>query len=100
MLAEICRERGARFVHFSTDYVLDGEEPGLKDEGAPTRPINVYGRTKLEGEERALDHDSGAIVCRVSWIFGTEPLGFIESFLVRAQARAVARKSAEVDGPW
>jgi dTDP-4-dehydrorhamnose reductase len=73
-------------VHFSTDYVLCGAEPGLKDERAPTAPINVYGHTKLEGERRVLACDPNALVCRVSWIFGTEPPGFIEAFLERARA--------------
>jgi len=86
VLAEICRERGARMVHISTDYVLDGREPGLKDEHAPAAPVNHYGMTKLEGEHRVLEHDPAAVVGRVSWVFGTTPPGFIEEFLMRAQA--------------
>jgi dTDP-4-dehydrorhamnose reductase len=86
VLAELCLERGARLVHFSSDYVLVGDEPGLKDEGAPTGPVNAYGRTKLEGERRVLACDPSALVCRVSWVFGTNPPGFIEEFLGRAMA--------------
>jgi dTDP-4-dehydrorhamnose reductase len=86
VLADLCRERGARLVHFSTDYVLDGKEAGLKDEKAPVNPLSAYARSKLAGEERARENDGRALVCRVSWIFGTEPPGFIESFLARARA--------------
>ncbi len=86
VLAKICHERGARLVHISTDYVLDGREPGLKDERAPTAPVNHYSLTKLEGEHRVLEHEPSAVVCRVSWVFGTTPPGFIEDFLRRAQA--------------
>lgn len=84
-LAAICAERGARFVHLSTDYVLDGREEGLKDENAPTGPINHYGLTKLEGERLVLEHDPSALVCRVSWLFGTTPPGFLETILQRAR---------------
>lgn len=94
-LARICRERGGRFVHFSTDYVLEGSEPGRKDEGAPTGPVNVYGRTKLEGEERVLAADASALVCRVSWIFNTDPPGFIESFVERARSGGVLEAAAD-----
>jgi dTDP-4-dehydrorhamnose reductase len=84
-MAEMCRRKGARMVHFSTDYVLDGTEPGLKDEGAPTGPVNHYGRTKLAGEHRVLEACPTAAVCRVSWVFGTEPSGFLEAILNRAR---------------
>jgi dTDP-4-dehydrorhamnose reductase len=83
-LARICGERGARLVHFSTDYVLDGSREGLKDEEAPVHPLNEYGRSKLAGENLVLEEHAESIVCRVSWIFGTEPGGFLESFLARA----------------
>lgn len=85
VLARICSEHGARMVHFSTDYVLDGREPGLKDEKAPTKPVNHYGITKLEGERRVMEGNSSALVCRVSWLFRTRPPGFLESFLERAR---------------
>ena len=86
VMAEVCSERGGRMVHFSTDYVLDGTEPGLKDEQASTGPINVYGQTKLDGEQRVLEASPSAAVCRVSWIFGTRPSGFLESILTRARS--------------
>ena len=85
-LARLCRDRQARLVHFSSDYVLAGEEPGLKDENAPTGPINEYGRSKLEGEQRVLEADPSALVCRVSWVYNTEPPAFFESVLRRAMA--------------
>ena len=86
VLAEICEEQDARMIHLSTDYVLAGEEPGLKDEHAPTNPLSHYARTKLEGEHRVLEHCPSAVVGRVSWLFGTTPPGFVEQVLMRAQA--------------
>lgn len=85
VMAEVCRERDARMVHFSTDYVLDGREPGLKDERAETGPVNQYGLSKLDGERRVLDQCPAALVCRVSWIFGTSPPGFLQTVLKRAE---------------
>jgi dTDP-4-dehydrorhamnose reductase len=85
VMAEVCQEKGARMVHFSTDYVLDGTEPGLKDEKAPTEPVNHYGRTKLEGEHRVLGACPSTAVCRISWVFGTRPSGFLQAILNRAR---------------
>ena len=86
VMAEVSSGRGARLVHFSTDYVLDGHIEGLKDEEAAVGPVNVYGETKLAGEEAVLGTDAQALVCRVSWIFGTDPPGFCDSILARAQS--------------
>ncbi len=85
VMAAVCRERGARLLHFSTDYVLDGTEPGLKDEQAVTNPLNHYGRSKLDGECRVLDECPMAMVCRVSWLFGTTPPGFVQTVVGRAK---------------
>ena len=70
IMAQMCREKGARFVHFSTDYVFGGHEEGRKIETDPASAVNVYGRTKLAGEQAVLDANAEALVCRVSWLFG------------------------------
>ncbi len=96
VLARVCARRGARFIHFSTDYVLDGTREGLKGEGAGVRPLNHYARTKRAGEESVLEENADAIVGRVSWLFGTEPDGIVESVFRSArrgeELRAVADK--------
>lgn len=81
-LAALCRRRGAGMIHFSTDYVLDGSRPGLRDESAPVGPISAYGRSKLAGEEAVLA--DGGCVLRVSWVFGPERPAFPEQILKRA----------------
>ena len=53
MMARICRLEGMRFIHLSTDYVLDGRRRGLKTEEGKCRPVNVYGESKLEADFRA-----------------------------------------------
>ncbi|MBR1981919.1 MAG: NAD(P)-dependent oxidoreductase [Akkermansia sp.] len=84
-MALACRHTGARFVHLSTDYVLDGRRAGVKDEGAKCRPINCYGESKREGELQTLEALPGAVVARVSWVCGNPARpSFIESTVMRA----------------
>ena len=69
-LAEWCADRGVRLVHFSTDYVFDGELELAHDESAPVSPVSVYGRSKREGEIAALAASDGNLVVRLSWLYG------------------------------
>jgi dTDP-4-dehydrorhamnose reductase len=77
--------RGVRLVHFSTDYVLGGKEPGLHDETAPPAPLSDYGRSKRAGEEVVLAQP-GTCVLRVSWVFGPEKPSFVDA--IRSAALA------------
>ncbi len=86
-MALACRHTGARFVHLSTDYVLDGRRPGLKDESAKCRPISWYGESKREGELQVLEALPAAVVARVSWVCGNpQKPSFIEGTVARALA--------------
>ncbi len=83
-LAAICRERGVKMLHFSTDYVFDGREPGLRTEDELPSPLSVYGKTKRDGELAVLA--AGGAVMRVSWVFGPEKPAFPDQILDRALA--------------
>jgi dTDP-4-dehydrorhamnose reductase len=83
-LAEVCRERGARFIHVSTDYVFEGTDEGLRKESDPAEPINVYGRSKLEGERAVLNVSEEFLVIRVSWLFGPDRPAFPDMILKQA----------------
>ncbi len=86
-MARACRETGARFIHLSTDYVLCGNEPGLKGEDAPCRPICEYGRSKLAGEQQVSAANPESLVLRVSWLCGNPARpGFPESIAMKALA--------------
>lgn len=69
-LAEVCADAQARLVQVSTDYVFDGLKRSPYREGDATRPLNVYGATKLMGEGLAAAGHSDTIVLRVASLFG------------------------------
>ena len=89
-LALAAAEFGAEVMHFSTNYVFDGEPEGrrpytIEDE---TRPINVYGRTKLDGERAVTKATPSSYVVRTAWVYG---LGK-ESFLASVPRKLLARE--------
>jgi dTDP-4-dehydrorhamnose reductase len=86
-LGKICRERGVRCLHVSTDYVFDGMLQRPLTEQDPAVPINVYGRTKRLGEELLLESDARHLVVRVSWVFGPDKPSFIDWALNEATTR-------------
>ncbi len=65
-LAKAAARRGCAFVHISTDAVFDGRRGGYDENDAPC-PINVYARTKLDGERRVAEANPGAIIARVNF---------------------------------
>lgn len=70
ILAEECSRNDAALVHFSTNYVFDGEAREPYRVGDEPRPINVYGATKLDGERAVAALCPRAIVIRTSWVYG------------------------------
>ncbi|PYL60974.1 MAG: dTDP-4-dehydrorhamnose reductase [Verrucomicrobia bacterium] len=85
VVAEICREKGAKLIHFSTDYVFDGEKRAPYTEEDEAKPISVYGASKLAGEKNVLAADGGHLVVRVSWVFGPDRPSFVDSMVKHAQ---------------
>src|SRR5262245_27880138 len=85
VIAEICREKNARLIHFSTDYVFDGEKHEAYNEEDEADPISVYGESKLAGEKNVLGPQGQNLVVRVSWVFGPDRPSFIDAMIQRAQ---------------
>jgi len=91
VVAEICDEKNARLIHFSTDYVFDGAKCEPYTEEDQASPISVYGESKLAGENNVLAAKSQNLVVRVSWVFGPDRPSFIDAMVQQA------RENHEVD---
>ena len=88
----------ALVLHYSTDYVFDGLATRPYTEDAPTNPQNVYGRTKLEGEQLLTGSGAAALICRTSWVFSTRGHNFLRTMLRLAREREVLRVVADQRG--
>lgn len=80
-LADVTRELGAWLVHYTSDYVFDGTKTTPYREDDPTNPINVYGRTKREGEEAIQDVGGRFLILRTSWIYSDRRSNFLRTML-------------------
>jgi dTDP-4-dehydrorhamnose reductase len=84
IVAQYCTKKGARCIHISTDYVFDGEKqtPYVEDDVA--RPLGIYAKSKLAGEEVLLATSAEHLAVRVSWVFGPDRPSFVDQILKRA----------------
>ena len=72
---------GAQLVHISTDYVFDGRSGTPLDEQTPTAPVNVYGQSKLAGEQLVRTNAPGALILRTSWVYSPFGSNFVRTML-------------------
>lgn len=86
-LAEACREHNVPLLHISTDYVFDGTKDGPYREDDPVSPLGVYGRSKLEGEERLRATLDRHVILRTAWVFGAHGHNFVKTMLRLADTR-------------
>jgi dTDP-4-dehydrorhamnose reductase len=86
-LAQAAQEVGAWMVHYSTDYVFNGSGSQPWQETDATGPLNVYGRTKLEGEQRMAAACARHVVLRTSWVYAARGGNFVRTMLRLAQER-------------
>ena len=97
-LAAAAQAAGARLVQLSTDFVFDGRSSrAYRPDDAPN-PLSVYGRTKLDGERRALAADCGAIVLRTSWVYAAHGRNFALTMLKLLAERDRVRVVADQIG--
>jgi dTDP-4-dehydrorhamnose reductase len=78
-------------IHISTDYVFDGRAGGAYREEDVTDPINVYGRSKLEGEVMVRTAHPNAVILRTSWVYSPYGQNFVKTMLKLASTRDVLR---------
>jgi dTDP-4-dehydrorhamnose reductase len=86
-LAAACAERGLPLVHVSTDYVFDGGKGLPYVESDPVNPLNVYGRSKLEGEAAVQEAGGRSAILRTTWVFGDHGASFVLMMLKLAAER-------------
>jgi len=98
ILAEEAKRTSAVLVHYSTDYVFDGKRTTPYPEEAPTAPLNVYGSTKLEGEQAIAATGARAIVLRTSWVYGLRGKNFLLTMRRLAAEREVLSVVADQIG--
>ena len=91
ILAEEARRAGALLVHYSTDYVFDGTKREPYVESDATNPLNVYGRTKLEGERAIAASGAAHVILRTSWVYGPRGGNFVRTMLRLAGEREELR---------
>jgi dTDP-4-dehydrorhamnose reductase len=93
-MAEAARTAGARFVHFSTDFVFNGKSNIPYGRDAAPDPLSVYGRTKLEGERRVAATAANALIIRTAWVYAADGANFVNTMLrvmrERGRVRVVA----------
>jgi dTDP-4-dehydrorhamnose reductase len=80
-LAKLCNKHSATLIHVSTDFVFEGNLPQLLTEDLPTNPVNVYGLTKLEGEQAIASSLEKFFVLRTSWLYSEHGNNFVKTML-------------------
>lgn len=88
-LAEAAQEIGAEIVHYSTNYVFDGEDEKVYTILDPAIPVNNYGRTKLEGEKAVMAANPRYYILRTSWVYGIGKENFLS--IIHRQLKAGQR---------
>jgi dTDP-4-dehydrorhamnose reductase len=89
MLAAACKTYNTRFIHISTDYVFNGQSPTPYKEDAPTDPVNLYGASKLKGEQLCLETNPDAIIIRTAWVYSSFGKNFVKTMMKLMQDRPV-----------
>ena len=87
-LAEVCNENRATLVHFSTDYVFDGKAEKPYKETDKTNPINVYGASKLKGEQLIAEVLKEHFIFRTSWLYSEFGHNFYKTILRKIEEKA------------
>lgn len=96
--AEEAARLGAALIHYSTDYVFDGTKDGAYVETDATNPQNVYGLTKLEGEQAIAATGCAHLILRTSWVYGRRGKNFLLTMLKLGSERPELRVVADQVG--
>lgn len=87
VMAEEAHALHAAFIHYSTDYVFDGKKNSAYAEGDAANPLNVYGRTKWDGELAVSQAGGAHVILRTSWVYSLRGEGFVTKVLKWARSQ-------------
>lgn len=91
VMAEAARTFNAAFIHFSTDYVFDGKKGTPYTEEDAANPLNVYGKSKLAGEENIIQAGGAFLILRTSWVYSMNGESFVGKVLGWARKNTTLR---------
>lgn len=97
-VAEACREVGAKMIYLSTDYVFGGDGKTPYEIGDDKSPVNVYGNSKLLGENSVQATLQNYFIVRISWVFGANGKNFVKTMLKLAESHEKIRVVADQIG--
>jgi len=83
-LIQACKENDILLVHFSTDFVFDGEKKSPYTEQDKPNPLNIYGKSKLLGEQYLLNSHARFFLIRTSWMYGKGEKNFVKAVISKA----------------
>jgi dTDP-4-dehydrorhamnose reductase len=94
-MADSCKKRNCRIVHYGTDYVFNGKKEDLYKETDEPDPLNVYGKSKAAGELAVLDSGCKSLVLRTSWVYGDGTQNFIYKLLGWSEKNRILKISSD-----
>ncbi|MDB5776809.1 MAG: dTDP-4-dehydrorhamnose reductase [Herbaspirillum sp.] len=98
VIAQEAQRLGAAMIHYSTDYVFDGTQKLPYDEAAQTHPINVYGQSKLAGEQAVARYCEAHWILRTSWVYNVHGGNFMKTVIRLAQEQPQFTMTADQFG--
>jgi dTDP-4-dehydrorhamnose reductase len=98
VIAKEAKKIGATVIHYSTDYVFDGKATSPYKEENPTNPLNVYGKSKLAGEQAVTQAGIPHIIFRTSWVYSLRGGNFLTTMQKLAQTRKQIKVVADQTG--
>lgn len=87
LLAKLAKKHHALLIHYSTDYVFDGNKTGFYKEEDATNPLSVYGQSKREGEKGICENGEHYVILRTSWVYSAQGKNFLKTILRLANER-------------
>lgn len=81
LIASLLAETKSKLIHISTDYVFDGTSSTPLNENAKTNPVNIYGASKLQGEQLVLQNNPLSQIIRTSWVYSSHGNNFVKTMI-------------------